>query len=203
MFTNGLYNFGSYKNTSGLYDASALHQLHPASILVGIVRQGGSITVAGSTANHDDGWLYVDSVGSYVAPRSLHRFQRRLRGDPRLDFLRWKHRAGIPANAPDATLLPGKTQSILVDWATGGQSPTVERVANAAARFSIRVRTGDPLLHARLEMIGDLADLWNEIPADSLFIRPTQAQDFQLYEVEVPAEYPRAFFHGVFWRDEP
>jgi len=199
MFTSGLYNYSSY---AGPYTNSHLHQLFPASLLVGIVRPGGTITVDGSTANRDNGWLYVDSVGAKVAPGSLYQFQRR-QHDSRLDFLRWKQEAGVPANAPDSTVLPGKTRSILHDWATGEAPPTAQVLAGGTVRFSFPVRTGDILLRSRLETNEDLAGPWDKVPGEDMFLQPAQLEGFSFLELDVLPGNPRGFFRGVFWRSEP
>ena len=76
MFTHGYYN---YSGGQSPYSGTDLHQLYPSSLLIGIVSPTSTIKVDGSTANRNDAWLYVNSVGAKVVPLSLLQFQRRLR----------------------------------------------------------------------------------------------------------------------------
>ncbi len=199
MFTYGLYNYTSY---TGPYSTADLHQLHPASLLVGIVRPGGSITVDGSSADRDNGWLYVDSVGTKVAPLSIHHLQRRLR-DSRLDFARWKHLRGIAANASDSARLPGRSQGILADWATGETPPLAQGLPGGNLRFSFAVRTADVSLLTRLESNTSLSGAWQEVADEAFIIQPADSVDFSFFEIEVTPDAPRNFYRTTFQRTGP
>ena len=141
-------------------------------------------------------------MGVMVAPLSLHRFQRRQR-DSRLGLLRWKQQSGIAANASDASVLPGGTQSILANWASGETPPTAQVIDGGNVRFSFPVRTGDVTLRACLETDDDLIGPWQPVPEESLTILPTDHRDFSFYEIEPAAVPPRAFYRATFWRAEP
>ena len=194
LFTYGYYNYRPIPFTG-----ADLHQLYPSSIVVGTTNEGSAITVDGNVADRDDEWLYVDSVGTEVFPKSLFHAQRSC-SDPSLSFLRWKTRNNISANHPDDEVSGPFLCSVSHAYASGAQEIGIEESdlsiegASAVVRFPLR---NDPTIQFEIEESTDLAT-WT--PAADQGVLESLSPDFFQIRSSAQVLGPRKFYRVRYFR---